>query len=206
MMNRSYVVPSSRWQLFAFAVLVSTPDAVWAQKADQKQDLSVLGGVGASGGLHGMGVEFDLTLKYRYALWEVGTEVRAAGWFPTTTMVSLGGITGITFGDPWSLHLWGAGGVHFYSGVGGSLSQPLGEQDPGVSAVLPYLGGRVLAGYATGERNRFFVGLMGLFDRDLRSVSRTSSFDAGGREREEPHNVGQWMGGVLLVAGLNLGL
>jgi hypothetical protein len=124
-------------------------------------------------------------------------------------MHSLGGVAGIGLGDPWSVHLWGAGGVHSYSGVGGSLVRPIGTEDPGVSAVLPYLGGRVLFGYTAGEprdRVRFTVGLMGLIDRDLKTVTRRSSYEVGGLERIEPHEVGQWLGGVFLVAGVTFGL
>lgn len=196
-----------RWRLVL--LLGSWVPPAWAEGETPLQDVAGLAGFGATLGEHGGGVELDVTLKYRYSLWEVGAEARAAGWFPTTTAISFGGVTGLAIGDPWSLHLWGAGGVRLYSGVGGSLVRPNGDRDPGVSATLPYLGGRVLGQYSAGkigDGHRFVVGLMGLVDRDLGQVIRTSSYDVGGLQRVEQHEVGQWMGGVLLVAGLNFSL
>jgi hypothetical protein len=190
-------------------LLLSTPHSAWSEDQAPTQDFSVLGGMGATSGEHGAGVEFDLAPTYSISIFEIGVEARASGWFPTVTMISLGGVAGIAFGDPWSVHLWGAGGVHLYEGVGGTLGPPLGYEDPGVSAVLPYLGGRALLGYAAGDprdRTRFFGGVMGLFDRDLNTITRNSTYQVSGLERVEPHEVGQWMGGVFLVAGVTLGL
>lgn len=194
---------------FVIFLLFSRPYCAWGDDKAPTQDLTVLGGVGATGGKHGAGIEFDLTPQYRFSFLEVGAEARAAGWFPTVTIISLGGIAGVAFGAPWSVHVWGAGGAHLYKGVGGSLAHPVVSDDPGVSAVLPYLGGRALFGYTAGgprDRARFFAGLMGLVDRDLGTVTRSSTYEVGGLERVELHEVGQWMGGVFLAAGVTLGL
>jgi hypothetical protein len=143
---------------------------------------------------------FSLAGLHRMGVVEVGAELYGAALF--SAVGGAGGLAGVHVGSDFSMRALFTCGVHGYDGVGhGILSK-----DPGVGGTLPYVGGRLVLGYAPGER-RTFYGLLGMMDEDLDRQEKSVTYEEEGwfsgdrYETTSDHTIGQTTWGAMFVIG-----
>jgi hypothetical protein len=102
--------------------------------------------------------------------------------------------------------LLGVAGAHHYHGVGSLtglvFAMPFAPIDPGVSATLPYTGAHLDAAFELGSTARFVLGVKALLDRDLGSVTKTSTTSTLFATPEAAtHQIGGTRAAALLTLG-----
>src|SRR5688572_8769867 len=115
------------------------PDAVATPRVPETR---VIGGWGAASGKTHAGMGLSAMLTHRISVLELGFELNTSFLF--STMAGMGAVCGLHLGDNLSASVLGTAGMHHYSGVGTGLL----SDDPGVKGSTPYVGGRLVVGYA----------------------------------------------------------
>jgi hypothetical protein len=198
------------------AALSTTPaaDAVnppneQAAPAERVQETSVIGGLGVAGGKTHGGMGVSALASHRISVIQLGIELNTSFLF--SAMAGVGAVGGLHVGDNFSASVLGTVGMHHYSGIGRGLL----SDDPGVTGSTPYVGGRLLVGYAFRVSNparRPFIGLLAGMDHDLdqRELSvryqNENWFSGGTSEQTSTHHLGQTTYTGLFVGGIELDL
>jgi hypothetical protein len=195
----------------AAAVMTDAAAAAHAQAARTPRvpETRVLGGVGVAGGKTHGGLGFSALATHRISAIQLGIELNTSFLF--SAMAGVGAVGGLHFGDNLSASVLGTVGAHHYSGVGRGLL----SDDPGVRGSTPYLGGRLVIGYAFRVSNptrRPFIGVLAGVDHDLdqRNLSVRYSdkgwFSGETSEQTSTHHLGQTSYTALFVGGIELDL
>jgi len=189
------------FNVIVLATALTLPDQSAPPAVQGYRETSLLGGVGVAAGDTAGGLGFSISGLHRISYFEVGGELYGAALF--SAVGGIGGLAGLHLGSELSLRALATGGVHGYDGVGrGILSD-----DPGVGGTLPYVGGRLVLGYAPASGTMFY-GLSGMLDEDLGRERRTSTYETepwfSDGERyttSSDHSVGQTTWGAMFVMG-----
>lgn len=199
--------------LTLLAVGAAPPDDVEATSepapsAQSTSETSLLAGIGFARGATQGGLGLTLLLTHRLGPLELGVDWQGVAL--SSSMLGVGAVAGLHFGDDASVRLLASAGKHYYAGVGREF---LGS-DPGVSWDTPYVGGRALLGYSLarrpGRRHRGFVGAMVGMDRDLSRTTKQVTYTEVPWLLGEPyqqtrsHRVGQTTYSAFFVAGVEL--
>jgi hypothetical protein len=150
------------------------------------------------------GILFGGLALLRRGLLAGGVSTEMGGLFMSVR--SVGAMAGVALRSELRLRLdvLGTSGVHWYQGWGGGLF----NDDPGISATLPYAGGLLRAVYAPGDdHGHFCIGLVGGADADLGRARRqysytgTDMFNGGIYTANADHTAGGTRYWVALVIG-----
>jgi hypothetical protein len=168
-----------------------------------RRELRATAGAGVFSATQGGGYVLDAELLHRRGL----LALAAVGDYGTTVFMpprSFGAAGGAGISIPtvsWlRLDLLGVFGARRYEGVGGMAL--MGVYNAGADATLPFMGARAGVALELGGDLRFVLGIRGAIDRDLGTVTRTTTASSAFfRDTREQTIGGTRISGVFTLGG-----
>lgn len=131
-------------------------------------------------------LKLGLDLRVRYEMAQAGVllEVTAPlGWGNVNSAAVMLGV--VFTPGPLRIDLLGVAGLHWYNGAGG-VDRLIGDDEPGINATIPFIGGRIGLSVEWGALRRNGFGVQLLMDTDLERFESTYSFTLVTCERNCP--------------------